>query len=150
MSLSLFFKKNGTDVTLRDKARIANVNPAVSAGQVVTFEQAVLVSFTDTVTQASSITTGVTLNAKKGLITTFTPSTAGLDATTFTVTNSFARATGNIEAYIVSYGGTVVTNGVPQVYATNRTATGFDIVIYNAHATNALATSLVIGFEIKD
>lgn len=100
------------------------------------------------VTQATSITTGVTVNSKKGIITTFTPSTAALAATTFTVTCSKTTATSHIRAYVTEYGGTVITNGLPYVFVKNQTATAFDIIIYNAHATNALATSMKIGFEI--
>lgn len=100
------------------------------------------------VTQATSITTGVTVNSKKGIITTFTPSTAALAATTFTVTCNKTTATSNIRAYVTEYGGTVITNGLPYVFVKNQTATSFDIIVYNAHATNALATSLKIGFEI--
>jgi len=135
---------------LQRKTRIGNVAPGVKSDEVATVGQTMLITPSETVTQLTSITTGVTLNARKGLITTFTPSTAGLAATTFTVTNSFASATANIEAYVTNYGGTVVTNGLPYVFVKNKTATGFDVIVYNAHATNALATSLVIGFEVKD
>lgn len=100
------------------------------------------------VTQGTSITTGVTVNSRKGIITTFTPSTAGLAATTFTVTCNKTTATANIRAYVTEYGGTVITNGLPYIFVKNQTATSFDIVIYNAHASNALATSMKIGFEI--
>lgn len=100
------------------------------------------------VTQATSITTGVTVNSRKGIITTFTPSTAALAATTFTVTCNKTTATSNIRAYVTEYGGTVITNGLPYVFVKNQTATSFDVIVYNAHATNALATSLKIGFEI--
>lgn len=145
---ALFFK-NGTFWSLLKKGRIGNVAPAVTVGDVTVFEQTMLIVASDTVTQLTSITTGVTSNSTKGLITTFTPSTAALGATTFTVTNSNASATANIQAYVVDYGGTILTNGVPSVIVKNRTSTGFDIVIVNTHATNALATSLVIGYEIK-
>jgi len=45
-----------------------------------------------TVTQATSITTGVTLNAPVGVITTVVSTLASLGEATFTVTNSFAKA----------------------------------------------------------
>ncbi len=127
-------------------------------GQEVTFEgQSATVYLTkegtsvgtiSAVTQATSITTGVTVNSIKGIITTFTPSTAGLAATTFTVTNNKTTATSNVKAWVTEYGGTVITNGLPYVFVKNQTATSFDIIVYNAHATNALATSLKIGFDI--
>lgn len=145
----MIFNKNGTLAWLSQKRRLGNLNPALGPGESTTWEQTMLVTPTATVTQLTSITTGVTLNATKGLITTFTPSTAALGATTFTVTNNTTSATANVEAYVVDYGGTILTNGVPSVIVKNRTATAFDIVIVNTHATNALATSLVIGFEVK-
>lgn len=144
----IFFKKNGTSYQ-REKDRISNVAPGVIAGDVVVIGQAEVITPTESVTQLTSITTGVTLNAKKGLITTFTPSTAALSATIFTVTNSLATTTSHVNAYVVSYGGTLVTNGVPLVMVKARAAGSFDIAIYNIDGTNALATSLVIGFEIK-
>lgn len=45
-----------------------------------------------TVTQATSITTGVTVNAPVGVITTVVSTLASLGEATFTVTNSFAKA----------------------------------------------------------
>lgn len=136
----------------------SNAAFAVQPGQEVIFEaisatvwnsmQGTSLGTISSVTQGTNITTGVTVNSKKGIITTFTPSTAGLAATTFTVTCNKTTATSNIRAYVTEYGGTVITNGLPYVFVKNQTASSFDIVIYNAHATNALATSLKIGFEI--
>jgi hypothetical protein len=147
-----FFLKNETTLfpSGNKAVRLGGISPATKTGEVVTYEQAVLITPTETVTQGTSITTGVTLSAKKGLITTFTPSTAGLAATTFTVTNTLVTASSNIEAYVAAYGGTVITNGLPYAFVKSKTTGSFNIVIYNAHATNALSTSLVIGFEIKD
>jgi hypothetical protein len=147
--MSVFFIKGDGNATMRKKARVGNVAPGILTTDLATVGQVELITPTETVTQATSITTGVTLNARKGLITTFTPSTAAVTATIFTVTNSFATTTSNIEAYVVSYGGTLGTNGVPLVMVKARAAGSFDIAIYNTDATNALATSLVIGFEIK-
>lgn len=136
----------------------ANASFIVQPGQEVIFEatagtvwqtkDGTSLGTISSVTQITSITTGVTVNSKKGIITTFTPSTAALGATTFTVTCNKTTATSNIRAYVTEYGGTVLTNGLPYVFVKNQTATSFDIIIYNAHATNALATSLKIGFEI--
>lgn len=136
----------------------ANASFAVQPGQEVIFEAITATTWQtkegtslgtiSSVTQATSITTGVTVNSKKGIITTFAPSTAALGATTFTVTCNKTTATSNIRAYVTEYGGTVLTNGLPYVFVKNQTATSFDIIVYNAHATNALATSMKIGFEI--
>lgn len=108
----------------------------------------VIPSSTGTVTQLTSITTGVTLNTASGIITTVSATTAHDAASTFTVTNSFATATSNIRAYIVDYAGTFATNGLPSVAVDNRTAGTFDIVIMNNAAANALSGVLKIGFEI--
>lgn len=100
------------------------------------------------VTQITDINTGVTLNKPAGVITTVSAPTAGLDADTFTVTNSFATTTSNIQCQIVDYAGTIITNGVPSVIVDNRTAGTFDIIVYNAHAVNALSGALQIAFVI--
>lgn len=103
---------------------------------------------TGAVTQITSIVTGVTLNAQRGLVTTFSASAAADATQKFTVTNSFASATSNIRAYIVDYAGAYSTNGNPTVAVDNRGAGTFEISITNAHSANALSGALVIGFEI--
>jgi hypothetical protein len=101
------------------------------------------------VTQITSISTGVTLNQPSGVITTVTATTAALSVSTFTVLNSFATTTSNIQCTLISYSGTNLTNGLPLVsYVDNRTDGSFDIVIYNAHASNALNGILQIAFVI--
>lgn len=142
-------RNNPKLIWANQKLRLGNLAAAINSGEATVIDQVQLNTASDSVTQLTSITTGVTLNARRGLITTFTPSTAALSATTFTVTCNLASTTANINAYIVDYGGTILTDGVPSVFVKNRTATTFDIVIYNAHATNALATSLVIAFEVN-
>lgn len=105
-----------------------------------------------TVSQITSITTGVTLNSAKGLITTVaaTAGAGGATPNTFTVTNSLVGATSNVKAYIVDYAGTIATNGTPLVQVDNRGSGTFDIIISNAHASNALNGVLVIGFEVTN
>jgi len=141
--------KDNVRYVLQRLARIGNVAPGILPNDVTIVSQTMLIVATNTATQLTSLTTGVTLNGTKGLITTFNATTAGLAASTFTVTNSSTSATANVEAYITDYAGTILTNGVPSVIVKNRTATTFDIVIVNTHATNALNGVLTIGFEIK-
>jgi hypothetical protein len=100
------------------------------------------------VTQITSVTTGVTLSVLKGLVTTFTHAEAAGVSAAFTVTNTLAGADSNIKAYVVNYAGTFTTNGLPIVSIDNRVAGAFDIVVSNAHGANALSGVLVIGFEI--
>jgi hypothetical protein len=94
------------------------------------------------------VTTGVTANTPKGIITTFSQSAAAGANSTFTVTCSAAAAASNIRAYVIDYAGVFTTNGIPVVSVDNRTAGTFDIVVSNAHGANALSGALKIGFEI--
>lgn len=103
---------------------------------------------TSSVAQGTSITTGVTINAERGLITTQSATAAAGVSQTFTVTNENASATANIRAYVVNYAGVFTTNGIPVVAVDNRGAGVFDIVVSNAHGANALSGALVIGFDI--
>jgi hypothetical protein len=105
---------------------------------------------TKLVTQASSITTGVTLNALKGIITTVaaTAGAAGATPNVFTVTNNLVRAGANVRVNILDYAGTHATNGTPQVQVDNVVDGAFDINISNSHGTNALNGVLKISFVL--
>lgn len=133
----------------------ANASVSVGPGQEIAFEATAATTWvtkegvSGAITQGTSITTGVTLNTKQGIITTFSASTAGLATCTFTVTNSTVTATSNISVWIVDYAGTIVSNGVPIIVgADNRTSGAFDIIYYNAHATNGLSGVLQIGYQV--
>jgi len=108
-------------------------------------------SGTRTVTQATSPTTGVTLNSPVGVITTVADlsSITTLTSATFTVTNSFCQATSVVTATLVNYAGTLVTNGIPLITVSNVSAGAFDIVILNI-GVNALsgAGAAQISFSI--
>lgn len=98
------------------------------------------------VTQATSITTGVTLNTVCGTITTFAAGAiAGAEDGPFTVTNSAVAATDVISVSIKSYAGT----GTPLVYVSATAAGSFDITITNLHAANALTAAIVINFFVN-
>lgn len=101
-----------------------------------------------TITQATSITTGVTLNKPAGVITTVSAATAAGGSDTFTLTNSFVAATSVIHAWIIDYAGTFTTNGLPIVSVDNRGAGTVNIVLSNAHSANALNGVVKIGFAI--
>ena len=137
----------------------ANASFIVEPGQEITFEGTSGTTWVtnigssqatgNIVTQGTNITTGVTVNATRGIITTFSASTAALGACTFTVTNNKCTAASNVRVWIVDYAGTILTNGVPILMGTdNHTATGFDIIYVNTHATNALSGAIKIGFEV--
>jgi len=100
------------------------------------------------VTQLTNITTTVVVNASSGTITTVSASTAAQATSTFTVTNSTVSATSSIQLTGGAYSGTFGTNGTPLFYVSSVGAGTFNITIYNAHATNALAGTLVIDFAV--
>ena len=89
-----------------------------------------------TVTQATSITTGVTLNAPVGVITTVSSTLASLGEATFTVTNSFATANSVIlvstEYVGAGHGDAGVasrSNGSFQITVANQGSVALDSVI---------------------
>lgn len=102
----------------------------------------------DVVTQATSVTTGVTLSENSGVITTFSQSAAAGVSAAFTVTNTIVAATDKIVANIVDYAGTYTTNGVPVVSVDNIGAGSFDLVVSNAHGANALSGAVQIAFVV--
>lgn len=102
-----------------------------------------------TVTQITSITTGVTINKPAGVITTVSSTLAAGAHAVFTVTNSFAVAASVIICNITNYTGAVDGSaGQPQVYIDNITAGTFDIVLFNSDATQALNGTVSIAFAI--
>jgi hypothetical protein len=89
-----------------------------------------------TVTQATSITTGVTLNAPVGVITTVSSTLASLAEATFTVTNSFAKAdsvilvsTEYVGAGHGDAGVALRANGSFQITVANQGSVALDAVI---------------------
>ncbi len=101
-----------------------------------------------TVTQATSITTGVTASAPAGVITTVSAALAADASAEFTVTNTFVAATSVVIANVVDYAGTDSTNGIPVVKVDTIGAGSFKVVISNAHSANALNGVLKIGFIV--
>jgi len=99
------------------------------------------------VSQGTSITTGVTCDAIRGIITTQAASAGASGATpnTFTVTCKYAEADSNIELTILSQAGT----GNATARVNNRTRGAFDIVLSSFSAA-ALNGVIIIGFEIKN
>jgi hypothetical protein len=99
------------------------------------------------VTQASTITTAVTLNKVCGTITTVSSTLAtGVDAT-FTLTNSTIAATDVVVASVKSYGGTA--DGIPVVAVTATAAGSCKINIRNTGATTLDAVILINFAVIK-
>ncbi len=101
-----------------------------------------------TVTQLTSVTTGVTINAASGVITTFSQSAAANTTASFTVTNSAVKSTDKILVSLNNYAGTYATNGIPVVAAGTVADGSFVIRVSNAHAANALSGAVKIAFAI--
>src|SRR5882724_10538348 len=99
-------------------------------------------------TQGTSISTGVTLNAQSGVITTVSSTLAAVTTTGFTVTNSAVGANSVVIVNLVNYSGTYATNGFPVVTVDTIAAGSFVIKISNVHAANALSGVLKIGFHV--
>lgn len=97
-----------------------------------------------TVTQATSRTTGVTINKVCGQITTHTASLAAGASAKFTVTNSAVAATDGVLLTIAS--GTTTDATVVRVQSV--AAGSFTIVVDNTHASTAETGAIVINFQV--
>lgn len=100
-------------------------------------------------TQITSITTTVASgNGMYATIRTVSSSLAALSTTSFTITNNFCTANSHVLLTIRDYSGTYMTNGIPQIHATNVNASGFDVIIINSHASNALNGTIQFSFML--
>lgn len=100
------------------------------------------------VTQQTSITTAVTINAPTGVITTQAASAGAGTAQSFTVNNSLVTSNSTVLVTITNYSGTLFTNGVPIVQVRSVANGSFVIAIANVHASNALNSALKIAFLV--
>ena len=97
------------------------------------------------VTQLTSITTGVTINQRRGVITTVSQTIAAGAEATFTVTNS----TVHLEDFIVVHLRSTSSAGGPFLAYCSAVADGsFDITITNPHAATAGNNTLLINFAV--
>ena len=101
-----------------------------------------------TVTQITSITTGVTIDDVSGVITTVTATTAGEATDSFVVTNNRVLASSVVLVSLDGYSGTLSTNGLPLITVTGISAGSFTMNVSNAHGTAALSGTLDIGFVV--
>lgn len=96
------------------------------------------------VTQASSITTGVTCSAYSGVITTVSQTVAAGAEAEFTVTNTLVAATDVVVACIKTH-----TSAGSFIVATSAVADGsFKLHLTNLHASTAGNNVLVINFIV--
>ena len=98
-----------------------------------------------TVTQATSITTGVTLSTKRGAITTFDPTLAAAGEVEFVVTNAECHA-GDVVVVCVASGPADAEHVMAFVSAVSEGS--FSIVLSNLAAANQADGAMVINFAI--
>lgn len=105
------------------------------------------VTFTNkgAVTQATSLTSGVTLHSPVGSITTISTSLETSGTLAFTCTNATVTANSYVFANILDYAG---SNGTPSVIVDNITRGSFAINVRNSHPINPLNGTLKIGFLV--
>ena len=97
------------------------------------------------VTQATSLTSGVTLNSPVGSITTISTSLATSGNLAFVCTNACVKVGDYVFANIIDYAG---SNGTPSVIVDNITRGSFAINVRNSHPTAPLNGAIKIGFFI--
>jgi len=131
------------------KVKSSKVDEIITRLNAITNLEGKLTPSTGAVTQATSITTGVTLNKPSGVITTVSSTLAGGSSTSFTVTNSYVTSSATaIVATITGYSGTLSTNGLPLLLNVTPGSGSFVVNLLNAHATNALSGTLKISFTV--
>ena len=98
-----------------------------------------------TVTQATSISTGVTLNTKRGAITTVDPALAAAAEAEFVVTNSECHSG---DVVIVSVASGPSDNEHVMAFVSTVAEGSFSIVLSNLAAANQADGAMVINFAI--
>lgn len=98
-----------------------------------------------TVTQITSISTGVTLNTKRGAITTFDPALAAAGEAEFVVTNSTVRAQSVVCVSVASGPG---DDEHVMAFVSAVAAGSFSIVLSNLAAANQADGAMVINFVV--
>jgi hypothetical protein len=100
------------------------------------------------VTQTGTITSGVTVNASAGRITTVALTTgANIAEAPFTVTNSYVLADSVIIATVTGYSGSTITNDLPQIYIDDVVAGSFRVIVGNG-GSGTLDGTVTISFVI--
>jgi hypothetical protein len=101
-----------------------------------------------TVTQGTSITTGVTINSPSGVITTVALTTAANAAEApFTVSNTYVKSDSIVLANIVDYDPTTSTNDLPLVYIDDIANGSFKVIVGNG-GSGVLDAAVKIAFVV--
>jgi len=107
--------------------------------------ESIVISPGSTVTQATNRSTGVTINAPSGQITTDSTSLAAAAEATFVVTNSYVTAK-SVPIVALASGAAATT----QVFVSAVAAGSFSITVANLHAATAETGALVINFAVLE
>lgn len=98
-----------------------------------------------TVSQSTSITSGVTLDTQSGIITSVTSTLATFGNASFTVTNNSVSTDSLVLGNIVNYSG---SNGIPTARIQAITSGSFTVTLSNASGTSALNGTVKIGYLV--
>jgi hypothetical protein len=98
-----------------------------------------------TVTQGTSVTTAVTINGQKGVITTFAQTAAAAGEVVFTVNNSSVKADSLVLATL-EY--PEASTGYPTMHIADVAAGSFKVILRNSHASAALNSAADIHFRV--
>lgn len=127
--------------------KVDTINPHTTSGIItiggVAINNGGIVLTKGTVTQITSITTGVTVNEPSGKITTVSSTLAANASAQFTVTNSFCTATSVIVTNTSSSG-----TGKPHAKVVSTSAGSFVVQLENGDASVALNAAVVISFIV--
>jgi hypothetical protein len=132
----------GTTFTATGAATHSSTSHFVGA---VTLDAALKLSNGGTVTQITTIATGVTLNKNTGQIVTVSTTLAAGVSASFVVTNS---AVIDAKAVVVACVGTTSSAGTPTAHVSNVAAGAFTVTLRNAHASDALNNTVTINFAV--
>lgn len=134
-------------------AKITNIKPANFLGALLESPRVlgskvaeIITAITEkgTVTQLTSISTGVTLNAQSGVITTVSLTTAAdTDCGTFVVTNNKCFSNSVVLVTLLNSG-----NGAPVAQVTAVADGSFTVKLRNTNCTTALNSVLKLSFTI--
>lgn len=120
-----------------------------TAGSIVLGKAGTYINFGQTtVTQLTNISTAVVANSSGGVVTTVNTTLAAGANATFAVTNSCVVSTSTVVVGMGNYSGSFGANGSPQVSVTSVSNGQFVVLVYNAHALNALNGVIKIHFTV--
>jgi hypothetical protein len=121
------------------------VTGALTQTGAATFGGAVKLSDGGTVTQITTIATGVTINKNTGQIVTVSTTLAAGASASFIVTNS---AVVDAKAVVVACIGTTSSAGTPTAHVSHVGVGAFTITLRNDHASAALDNTVTINFAV--